>query len=156
KESLRDFAEQARLAYKLVTLKDDLELALDWEALKLTAPDLKALRALCAECGFHKFLTEIGGDEPAAPPAEWKADYRTVDTAEALAAFVAELEQQPRFCLDTETTNLDPLRADLVGLSFSWKEGEAYYLPVKAPVWNKQLDARTTLEALRPALTNPK
>lgn len=154
KENLRDFGEKARLARTLVTLKDDLPLVLDWDQLKVTPPDLPALRALCAECGFHRFLEEIGGDAPAAAEA-WKADYRTVDTSEALAAFVAELEQQPKFSLDTETTNLDPLRADLVGLSFAWKEGEGYYLPVKAPLWCKQLDLSTTLDALRPALTNP-
>ncbi|MDR3637259.1 MAG: DNA polymerase I [Isosphaeraceae bacterium] len=154
KENLRDFAATARLAQTLVRLKDDLPLALDWEQLKLTAPDVKALRTLCGECGFHRFVEELGPDAAAAPPA-WQADYRTVDTPEALAAFVADLERQTKFSLDTETTSLDPLRADLVGLSFSWQEGEAYYLPVKAPLWCKQLDTRTTLEALHPALTNP-
>ncbi len=153
KENLRDFADAARLAQKLITLRDDLPLQLDWDALKLTPFDAKALRTLCVECGFHTFLNEIGPE--AAEPAVWEANYRTIDTPELLQEFVAELEKQPRFCLDTETTDVDPLRADPVGLSFSWKAGEAYYLPVKAPIWCKQLDPRSTVEALRPALTNP-
>src|SRR5262249_34661778 len=60
---------------------------------------------------------------------------------------------QPKFCLDTETTALDPLRADLVGLSFSWQKGSAYYIPVRGPAWDRRLDASETLEALRPVLT---
>ena len=156
KENLREFAETARLAQTLVTLKEDLPLALDWEQLKLCEPDVKALRALCIECGFHRFLAELGPTAAeSAAPAVWQADYRTIDTPEKLREFVAELERQPKFSLDTETTSLDPLRAELVGMSLAWKPGEAYYLPVKAPLWCKQLDPRTTLDALRPALTNP-
>ena len=65
------------------------------------------------------------------------------------------LKAQPRFCFDTETTALDPLRAELVGLSFSWKEGEAYYIPVRAPMGEQTLDPAIVLEALRPALEDP-
>jgi DNA polymerase-1 len=154
KENLRQFADTARLAQRLVTLREDLPIELDWESLRLTPPDAKALKALCIECGFHRFLTELGGEEEA-PKAVWTADYRAVDTPEKLREFVAELERQPRFAFDTETTAVDPLRADLVGLSFCWKEGEAYYLPVRGPVWDRKLDLTETLEALRPALTNP-
>jgi len=153
KENLREFAETARLAQRLVQLRVDLELALDWEGLKTSAPDVKQLKALCIESGFHRFLTELPADEEKPAETVWKADYRTVDSPEQLAAFVADLEQQPRFCLDTETTALDPLRADLVGLAFSWEEGVAYYLPVRAPIWDKALDLDATLTALRPALT---
>jgi DNA polymerase-1 len=154
KENLREFAETARLARRLVTLREDLPLELDWDALKLVPPDVKALKALCNECGFHRFIEELGGDE-AAPEPTWLAEYRVVDTPEALRAFADELGRQPKFCFDTETTALDPLRADLVGLAFSWKQGEAYYLPVRGPVWDKRLDPAETLEVLRPALTNP-
>jgi DNA polymerase-1 len=153
KENLREFADVARRARQLIVLRDDVELDLDWDALRTQTPDAKALKALCIECGFHRFLAELPPDEKA-PPPPWKDDYRCVDTPEALAAFVAELERQPKFCLDTETTSSEPLRADLVGLSFSWEEGVGYYLPVRGPVWNKQLDPTTTLEALRPALTH--
>ena len=71
------------------------------------------------------------------------------------AEFLAELKRQPRFCIDTETTAIDPLRADLVGLSFCWKSGEAYYLPVRGPAGSSLLDPATTLEALRAVLADP-
>src|SRR4051812_19179147 len=92
KENLRDFAETARLARRLVTLRDDLELELDWEALRTTPPDAKALKALCIECGFHRFLDEISaGDESRQAAPAWEADYQVVDTPEALRRFVADL-----------------------------------------------------------------
>ncbi|SIN86494.1 DNA polymerase I [Singulisphaera sp. GP187] len=153
KENLRQFAETARLARSLIVLREDLPLELDWESLKTTAPDTKQLKTLCIESGFHRFLTELPEDEKL-PEAVWQTDYRTIDTPELLREFVAELAQQPRFCLDTETTAIDPLRADLVGLAFSWNEGVAYYLPVRGPMWDKHLDVTTTLEALRPILAS--
>ncbi len=143
-QSLRDHAETARRARRLVTLRDDLPMALDWDALKTQPPDREALLALCTECGFHGFRDELGTLAPARQPVgtgpAWVADYRLVDTPELFATFLAELRRQPRFCVDTETTALDPLRADLVGLSFCWKEGEAYYLPVRGPAGARLLD----------------
>ena len=85
----------------------------------------------------------------------WKYDYRLVDTPELFAEFLAELGRQPRFCIDTETTALDPLRAELVGLSFSWQEGQAAYLPLLGPPGSRLLDREATLGALRPILTDP-
>ncbi len=158
-ESLRASGDKARLARRLVTLIDDVPLPLDWEAMKLKPPDVAALKALCTECGFHRFRDEIATLDPAAadesPKQAWSAVYHTVDTPEAFAAFLAELRAQPKFCVDTETTGLDPLRSQLVGLSFCWKTGVAYYLPVRAPAWDKRLDPRETLDALRPILADP-
>jgi DNA polymerase-1 len=153
KENLREHAGTARLARTLVTLRDDLDLVLDWDALRIGPPDAKALRALCIECGFHRFLAEIP-DDATVEGLAWEHDYKTIDTPEKLKDFVTELERQPKFCFDTETTALDPLRADLVGLAFSWKNGEAYYLPVRGPADSALLDEAATLGALRPALTS--
>ena len=154
KENLEASRETVALGRKLITLETELPLTLDWEALRSSAPDSKALKALCIECGFHSFLDELGGAEQE-PETPWTYDYTTVDTPEALAAFVENLGAQAKFCFDTETTALDPLKADLVGLSFAWNEGEAYYIPVRGPVWDKKLDEDFVLETLRPALTNP-
>jgi DNA polymerase-1 len=154
KENLVAFADVARRARELIVLKDDVPVTIDWDALRSVGPDVKALRALCVDCGFHRFLAEIG-PEPKPKADEWKADYRVVDTPEAFESFLADLSKQPKFCFDTETTALDPLRADLVGLALSWKAGEAYYLPVRGPSGSRLLDERATLEALRPFLADP-
>jgi DNA polymerase-1 len=131
-------------------------LALDWDKLRTQEPDAAALKALCTECGFHRFRDELATVFPteAPPRSDWQATYHTVDTPELLEQFLKDLGQQPKLCVDTETTGLDPLRADLVGLSFCWKAGEANYLPLRGPVWSKILDPATTLAALRPVLAD--
>lgn len=157
KENLTNHAETARRARQLIVLHDKLELAVDWDALRLRYPDVAAVKSLCIECGFHRFLDELGPD-PDAPPrpaAEWITRYQTVDTPEALATFLDQLAQQPRFCFDTETTALDTRQADIVGLSFCWQAEEAYYLPVRGPEGSQLLDEAATLDALRPILANP-
>jgi len=155
-QSLRDNADAARLARRLVTLRDDLPLELDWDKLRTQEPDAAALKELCTECGFHRFRDELGAvfaSEPG-PKLDWQAAYHPVDTPELFEKFLTELARQPRFCIDTETTGLDPLRADLVGLAFCWKEGEAYYLPLRGPIWSKLLDPGATLAALGPILAD--
>jgi DNA polymerase-1 len=153
KENLLASKETLATGRKLITLDTNLNLPLAWESLRTTPPDSKALRAICVECGFHGFLAEIG--DPNEPETPWDYAYTTIDTPEALAEFVTQLEAQPKFCFDTETTDLDTSRAKLVGLSFSWQEGTGYYIPVRGPVWDKTLDESLVLAALKPALANP-
>ena len=155
KENLTTHADVARRARELIKLTCDLPIPLDWDALKLKGADVKAFKALCVECGFHRFINELGTDPDDAPKqAEWKTDYRLVDTPEKFAEFIKDLAAQSRFCFDTETTSVDPLRAKLVGLSFAWKETEAYYLPVRGPNSSRLLDEAETLAALAPILGN--
>jgi len=157
KENLYKHAEDARRARELIRLKTDLDLDLDWDRLRRARVDTKALKALCVECGFHQFLNEIGdleGDEAA--EAAWDYDaYELVNTSESFDAFLERLRARPRFSFDTETTGLDALRADLVGLAFSWEEGKAYYVPVKGPVGAETLETERVIEALRPILEDP-
>lgn len=158
-QSLRDNAEVALRARKLVALRDDLPMELDWEALRATAPNVDALRELCVESGFHRFLAELG-EVPAepgdAPKPEWTADYWTIDTPEKFHEFLEELRKQPRFCIDAETTSRNPLLSSLVGIAFSWEAGKGYYIPLRGPIGHKLLDPEMVLSALRPILADPK
>ena len=156
RESLKAHTQTALTARTLVKLQTDLELGTDWGALKLTPPNIPNAVKLCQQCGFHKFqkdLTDAYGS--ATPAVEWRTDYRTVDTPEALDKFVEELAAQPKFCLDTETTDTNPCRARLVGLSFAWKPELAYYIPVRGPMFDQKLDEYLVLEKLRPILEDP-
>ena len=156
RESLKAHTQTALTARTLVKLQTDLELGTDWGALKLTPPNIPNAVKLCQQCGFHKFqkdLTDAYGS--ATPTVEWRTDYRTVDTPEALDKFVEELAAQPKFCLDTETTDTNPCRARLVGLSFAWKPELAYYIPVRGPMFDQKLDEQLVLEKLRPILEDP-
>src|SRR5574344_362794 len=73
-----------------------------------------------------------------------KHKYTRIADADSLKSFVEELSHQPAFCFDTETTDIDVFEAELVGLSFCWKSGEAYFIPVDA---NNQ---KEVLDVLRP------
>jgi DNA polymerase I len=86
---------------------------------------------------------------------DWHATYHLVNTPERFEEFFAELKKQPRFAVDVESTHLEARRAELVGLAFTWKEGEAWYVPLRGPVGEPILDLHGTLELLKPLLEDP-
>jgi DNA polymerase-1 len=73
-------------------------------------------------------------------------EYHLVDTPEALQQFIQAAMQQPELCFDTETTGTDAMRAELVGLSFSWKKHEGYYIPCSAD----EQETKALLAQLKP------
>ncbi len=150
-EKLRDNAEQARLSKLLVTLRDDVPLELDYDNFALTPPDNAALTNLFKDLEFHKLLQEFSSDDRATGEG-----YKGVLNDADFDGLVAELEQAERFAFDTETTSLTAVRADLVGLSFAVRPGEAWYIPVGHYYLGvpDQLDRRRVLERLRPLFTD--
>ncbi|MEW4569944.1 DNA polymerase I [Tautonia sp. JC769] len=156
KENLYKHADVARKARELIALRTDLPIPFDWADLRRDEIDHGALKALCIECGFHRFLDEIAASEPDRPEDIWPVEeYQVIDTPEKFDRFLSALREQRRFSFDTETTALDPLQAELVGLSFCWNAGEAFYLPVRGPEGSRTLDQAATLEALAPILSDP-
>jgi DNA polymerase I len=103
--------------------------------------------------------TGTEGNGPAAPAlvsaGPWKATYHLVDTPGKFTEFLKQLRRQKRFAIDLETTGLEPRRAEVVGYSFCWQAGEAWYLPVRAPEGEARLDPAKTLQGLRPVLEDP-
>jgi DNA polymerase-1 len=85
---------------------------------------------------------------------EAQPNYQSVQTEEQLAAMLAALEKAGRFAFDTETTSLDPMRADLVGLSFAVEPGRAWYVPVGHKD-GPQLALELVLARVRPLLESP-
>ena len=151
-EALREHGETARQGRTLIQLRDDVPLEIDWDAIHYDGYNAPALKQLCVDCGFHRFADEIV-DTSAPPEAPWNtADYETVDTPEALENLVSQLQQAPRFAFDTETTSTDPLRADLVGVSFAWADGKACYVPVRGPLGSRVLELRLVIQSLKPVL----
>jgi DNA polymerase I len=113
-----------------------------------------------SESGIQSPSTDDGprttDQEPAFPDARpAAADYRTVATPGDLDQLVRELSQQKRISLDTETTSTNPRWAEIVGYSFAWQPGLAFYIPVRAPAGEPQLDPVAVKDALRPVLENP-
>jgi len=174
-EHLRAALPRLPLNQSLVTIKTDVPLDAGPSELALRSPDLEALRDLYARYGFRQALRELDSHgvavvngrparaEPAhAAPASDSApaapgDYETVLTPAQLDAWIARLDAADEFAFDTETDSLDPLRANLVGLSLSVEPGKACYIPLAHayPDAPAQLDRDTTLTALRPLLEAP-
>jgi DNA polymerase-1 len=85
----------------------------------------------------------------------WFQEYHLVDTAEKFEEFFRQLKGQKRFAFDLETTSLRPLEAEIVGIAFSWRPGEAWYLALRGPEGSALLDSAPTLERLRPIFADP-
>ncbi len=110
---------------------------------------------LFVELGFHSLAEKFHSLPERRVDSGWKVDYQTIATPEQLAWLVDELGRQKLISFDTETTSTRPRWAEIVGYSFSWDEGKAYYVPVRATAGQPQLDPAETLTALRPILENP-
>jgi DNA polymerase-1 len=135
RENLIEFAEQARISRRLVTLKDDVPVAEDLADFRLREPDPEALRAFLERYEFRSILTRLadrlgGGEAEAKAPAGAAAGYQMVRDLAALRGWIAEAEAKGLVAVDTETTGLDPLRAELVGVSLSVVAGAACYIPL--------------------------
>lgn len=155
KQNLIEGRAQALVSRQLVRLEVNVPVEIDWAQGRLGGIDRERALAIFAEYGFHRFADDLRRLHVEEAPPSWEADYRTVGTPEELQSFVAKLSGQSCISVDTETTAINPRAAELVGLSFAFKPGEGYYLPVKAPPGEPCLDLQTVLSALRPVLEDP-
>ena len=151
-ERLREFAEQARLSRRLATI--DCHVPLDWsyDDFAASPQDNRRLAELFKEYGFTTLMKELTSE--ATLSAE---NYSTVLTAADFTALVQQLTAVRAFAVDLETTSLNPLEAEIVGISFSFREHEAYYIPVghRYPGAPHQLSRDEVLGALKPILLDP-
>ena len=158
-ENLRGALEQLPLSRTLTEIRLDLDLPMKLEDLVPTAPDDEALKALFERFEFKTWVAELGGESVAdegSTPDVVEGNYRTIDSLEDLDALIETLTKAGIFALDTETTSLDYMDAELVGFSFCAEPGEACYVPVGhhyagAP---DQLSLTTVLEKLKPLLAD--
>ncbi len=171
----------ARLSYELATIKLDVELPLSISELILNDGNKETLEDLFAQYEFNAWLKELHAGKPVLPEpneksvsvksADKNADekvvqtkrvdtsqYQTILEKQQLLGWVKKLEQSDLFSIDTETTNLNIIAANLVGISFSIDQGEAAYLPLthSYPGVPEQLDLEWSLQQLKPVLENSK
>ncbi|MCF1248086.1 DNA polymerase I [Pseudomonas putida] len=163
---LEEHRDAAFLSYELATIKVDVPLDVEVEALVCGEPDREALLALYTEMEFKSWVAEVqrdaakAGDDVAPavePAAKVEPKYETILDQARFDAWLEKLRQAPLFAFDTETTGLDAQQAQLVGLSFAVEPHEAAYVPLAhdyegAPV---QLDREAVLLALKPLLEDP-
>jgi DNA polymerase-1 len=155
KEKVEANAEQARLSKHLATIILDVPVTQSLTDLTLRGPDEEAVKSLFTEFEFHTLgkrlfgkdfvsgrgknvastASEDGSEEVLTAKlktiADTKPKYECADTAAKQKKLFAALAQQKSFCFDVETTGLDRFEAQLLGVAFSWKTGEGWYLPTK-------------------------
>ncbi len=158
-ENLRAALEQLPLSYQLATIRLDVPLDKGPAEYFLQAPDKEALIAHYTELEFKAWLEELLSESSGSAVASaCKQNYETILDEKTLDAWIEKLQQAPLFAVDTETTSLNYMQAELVGLSFSVEPGEAAYLPISHdyPGAPEQLGLDMVLEKLKPLLENPK
>lgn len=179
KKKVEENKEQITFSKFLATIKTDVPIALDMEALKREEPDEEELRRLFEMLEFRSLIDRVIKTEKKAPssPAaqpdlfgffaeedtvdaknsiltrleDLSYDYQLVDNKEEMAILAEKLLAQNFFSLDTETTGIDPITAELVGMSFSFAENQAFYVPVPA---NRE-EALTIVNIFKHAFENP-
>jgi DNA polymerase-1 len=138
REALMQHAADARLSRRLVTIRTDVPVLLDEEALAEHEPDRAALLRLCGELEFHSLVRRLtAGEETAAagakevslPAASPRAEVPVVDDPAGLPALATRLRAASLIALDAETSSLEPHDAELIGLSLAASADEAWYLP---------------------------
>ena len=178
-ESLRENLETLELSRKLATIRRDLELPLAPSELERRPPDVEVLSALYKRLEMNSLLRQLSGSaaqapsgrdpaserlisagasEPESRPPVPARSYETITTPGQLNSWIAALEKAPLFAFDSETTSLNYMEAEIVGLSFCIEPGKAAYLPLAHdyPGAPDQLDRKQTLAKLKPLLENEK
>jgi len=127
-EKLKTDKDSAFFSRHLVTIMSDHPVGFDPEKWKFRIDD-DALREKFMEAQLYSFTKYLKEKKP---EVETKLSYNTVDTAEKLDDLIKQLSASEGFAFDTETTSEDSMRAKLVGLSFAYRDYEAFYLPCNA------------------------
>ena len=163
-ESLRENLDQLALSQQLATIKQSVKLEKKPEDLKRGKPDLEALRALYGRLELRSLLRQLdeqtGGDAteqelPEIPPR--KGDYQTVLKQSAFKTWLKKIDRAALVAVDTETTSLNYMQAEIVGISLAVKTGEAAYIPLghDYPGAPDQLPRDEVLAALKDFLEDP-
>lgn len=181
KERVETYADQALLSKKLATIDLNAPVKFDAKAYEIEPVNREVLTEIFKELEFRTLAHAILGEEdketqkdlfgnpvdskvseklatpaPAYAVADKNAEntkhtYQLIDSLDEIRDLVQELEKQIMFCFDTETTGLDPNEAELVGLSLSWKDHDAYYIPFP----EDQEAAREKIHLFKALFENP-
>ena len=163
----------------LATIKTDVPISLDMDGLKREEPDKEELKRIFEDLEFRSLLDRVLGTDKktAAPPPSTQGDlfgffapesteapensnltrlqdltydYQLIDTEEKIERLLQNILTQKILSLDTETTGTDPIRAELVGMSFSYAENQAFYVPVPAD----RTEAQRIVDKFKPVFEN--
>ncbi len=171
--------EQILFSKFLATIKTDVPISLDMDGLKREEPDKEELKRIFEDLEFRSLLDRVlGTDKKTAAPQpsaqgdlfgffapesteapensnltklqDLTYDYQLIDTEEKIDQLLQNILTQKILSLDTETTGTDPIRAELVGMSFSYAENQAFYVPVPAD----RTEAQRIVDKFKPVFEN--
>ena len=158
KENLRNNRELALLSRDLVRLSRECPIDLPWSQMRPGTFDRNQAMEMFRELGFRKlsdaFVSLLGTIEPAVAFKLPTGGYRLIDQLEQLQQLVRDLANVDTIAIDTETTSTRPRDAELVGVSMSWSEGQAAYIPVRGPDGATVLKLEDVRSLLAPLLSD--
>jgi len=159
KQNLIEYRDQALLSRQLVRLDVRVPVTPDWNAARVGGMDHERLAELFQDFGFRSLgqrAAELDAQKgSASTKLNQPVDYHLVDTVEALDKLVAVLAEQKLISIDTETTDITPRNAEIVGYALAFQPNEGYYVPVRGPAGETVLDPVLVADKLRPILENP-
>ena len=156
-QNLRDSIQDLDRNVELVTLKKDVDLSVSLDELLAATENQEELNKLFASLEFKNWIKSSDGrstDEPiASVPSK---EYETVLSDKALKTWAEKLNKCSAFAIDTETSSLDTMTADLLGISLSCEEGEGCYIPIQHSYEGmpEQLTLSTIVKTLGEAISN--
>lgn len=186
KENLKNSIDKARLSKTLVTIKTDVPLDIDIYSLKASQPNKDKLAELFYELEFKSLIKKLGLTSAVREVEEEKIEeqkkpikyssiktephqYHIIQNIDELKDLVEKLKSADLISFDTESTGVDPLNADLIGISFAVKPGEAFYVPVSVETTTSDslfelekkkkthgIEIETVLKYVKPVLEDPR
>jgi DNA polymerase-1 len=149
-ETLKNGVEIALLSQRLATIHTDLNIPTEEDFFRVKMPDLPALRTFYKQMGFLSLLKELDQEKPAKTLEKAETlDYQTVDDEKGLEKLIQHLQSETLLCIDTETTDLHPMKARIVGIGLAAHPKTAWYIPL-----NGKLGRDRVLNALEPFFRN--
>jgi DNA polymerase-1 len=152
-ETLVQERDKVLLSRRLVTIDTQVPFPKEEDFFRLGEPLLATLREFYAQMNFSAFLRELettAGPAPALIKDSEDVSYTLVDDLHSLKELVEYLSHEKAICVDTETTSIFAMRAQLVGIGLGVEPRKAWYIPV-----NGALGAKTVLDSLKPLFENP-
>jgi DNA polymerase-1 len=134
-EKIESERENAEISYKLATINTQLDIPKELSFYQVVEPDSAALKAFYESMEFKTLLKELGPS--LVSPTMQKSNYTLINDEPALKSLIKTLKTEKSLCIDTETTGLDAMTAELVGVGLGCKEGIAYYIPLNGAIKKK-------------------
>ncbi len=147
-EKIRAHESDARISQKLATLILDVPYPTEEDFYHLESPNTQALEVLYQEMNFNTLLQEL--EKPPKVELEEEVSYHIIDTEEELDSLIKKFGQEKSICIDTETDQLAPMAARMVGVGFCIAPSVAWYIPT-----NGKLGIDLVVSRLKPLLENP-